>query len=409
MVGPPWTSRSSSCPRTPRPDPPFARGGRRRRGGSRRREDLRGQRERGRHGGPRPPGPPGRPRDRESGEPRLRGRQQPGPLPPPRAVRVLPNSETRNRGRALWPTSSAGSTVTPRSGSPRRAWSRPTGGPRRRPAPSPHPLGLLHRHTALGWTPIGRRLAKAWAGEPAASLPGKVASVTGACLLVRTDLFRRLGGFDEGYPFYWEDVDVCARAREAGARVFVVPDGPAVLHEGGASVARAGGPPRLPFVRGLFRYLRRRQGLHEARAYRAVFLVLLLLRALGEPPLLLLRALRPGRGGARGGGPEHARRRPLLAEAPRAGPPAAPRAAPDAGLTGAGRVVASSARGGTGPPRGPPRGRTWGGETRGPAGGPGPRPGPGGARATVCPPPVAPAPHPSPRPSVTLPLGPLPA
>ena len=45
-----------------------------------------------------------------------------------------------------------------------------------------------------------------------------------ACLLVRADLFRVLGGFDEAISFHGEDVDLCWRAHHTGARVVVVPD-----------------------------------------------------------------------------------------------------------------------------------------------------------------------------------------
>ena len=45
-----------------------------------------------------------------------------------------------------------------------------------------------------------------------------------ACLLVRADLFRTLGGFDPAIAFHGEDVDLCWRAHMTGARVVVVPD-----------------------------------------------------------------------------------------------------------------------------------------------------------------------------------------
>lgn len=47
--------------------------------------------------------------------------------------------------------------------------------------------------------------------------------VTGACMLIRRDLFERLGGFDEGYLNGFEDVDLCLRVREAGYRVRYTP------------------------------------------------------------------------------------------------------------------------------------------------------------------------------------------
>lgn len=45
-----------------------------------------------------------------------------------------------------------------------------------------------------------------------------------ACLLVRADLFRALGGFDPAITFHGEDIDLCWRAHLTGARVVVVPD-----------------------------------------------------------------------------------------------------------------------------------------------------------------------------------------
>ena len=48
-------------------------------------------------------------------------------------------------------------------------------------------------------------------------------SCPSACLLVRTDLFRALGGFDEGIRSAGDDLDLCWRAHAAGARVLVVP------------------------------------------------------------------------------------------------------------------------------------------------------------------------------------------
>lgn len=44
-------------------------------------------------------------------------------------------------------------------------------------------------------------------------------SVTGACLLVGRSLFDSLGGFDEQFPFAYEDVDFCLRARQLGATI----------------------------------------------------------------------------------------------------------------------------------------------------------------------------------------------
>ncbi len=53
---------------------------------------------------------------------------------------------------------------------------------------------------------------------------GDVFAVPSACILIRTDLFRSLEGFDPEMPYHCEDVDLCFRAQLAGARVVSVPD-----------------------------------------------------------------------------------------------------------------------------------------------------------------------------------------
>ncbi|MDO8361746.1 MAG: glycosyltransferase [Actinomycetota bacterium] len=48
-------------------------------------------------------------------------------------------------------------------------------------------------------------------------------AIPSACLLVRADLFRVIGGFDPAIEYMGDDVDLCWRAHLGGARVIVVP------------------------------------------------------------------------------------------------------------------------------------------------------------------------------------------
>ncbi len=48
-------------------------------------------------------------------------------------------------------------------------------------------------------------------------------AIPSACLLVRADLFRAIGGFDPSIEFHGDDIDLCWRAHLGGARVIVVP------------------------------------------------------------------------------------------------------------------------------------------------------------------------------------------
>jgi len=58
--------------------------------------------------------------------------------------------------------------------------------------------------------------------------------VSGASLFIRKELFQKLGGFDEKFFMYFEDIDLCKRVRKAGHKVIYFPEF-VVKHFGGKS------------------------------------------------------------------------------------------------------------------------------------------------------------------------------
>lgn len=88
---------------------------------------------------------------------------------------------------------------------------------------------------------------------------------SGACLLVRRASLDAVGGFDEGFFMYCEDVDLCYRLWERGEPVVYTPD-VLCVHAGGASA------PRWRLLRVLaqsrIRYARKHFGRGRAFAYR---------------------------------------------------------------------------------------------------------------------------------------------
>ena len=50
-----------------------------------------------------------------------------------------------------------------------------------------------------------------------------VFALSSACMLIRSDLFKELGGFNRQIDFFGEDLDLCWRAHLSGARVLIVP------------------------------------------------------------------------------------------------------------------------------------------------------------------------------------------
>lgn len=56
--------------------------------------------------------------------------------------------------------------------------------------------------------------------------------ISACSMVVRTDLTRRLGGFDERFRFYWVDGELCARFIQNGHRVCCVPRARVIHYEG---------------------------------------------------------------------------------------------------------------------------------------------------------------------------------
>jgi GT2 family glycosyltransferase len=83
--------------------------------------------------------------------------------------------------------------------------------------------------------------------------PFEVDWVSGACLMIRRDVFELVGGLDDGFFMYWEDADLCRRVKDAGFGVWCVPDARVVHAEGGS---RRGWPARQVryFHRSAYRY-----------------------------------------------------------------------------------------------------------------------------------------------------------
>ena len=53
--------------------------------------------------------------------------------------------------------------------------------------------------------------------------PVEVDILSGACMLMRVEAFREVGGFDPEFFLYWEDTDLSVRLRQSGWKLHVLP------------------------------------------------------------------------------------------------------------------------------------------------------------------------------------------
>ncbi len=101
-----------------------------------------------------------------------------------------------------------------------------------------YPNGSLQEAGGIVWCD-----ASAWnygrnadAENPAFNFVREVDYCSGAGVMIPTDLWKEIGGFDERYmPAYYEDTDLAFSVREAGRRVLYQPDSVVVHYEGVSS------------------------------------------------------------------------------------------------------------------------------------------------------------------------------
>jgi N-acetylglucosaminyl-diphospho-decaprenol L-rhamnosyltransferase len=96
------------------------------------------------------------------------------------------------------------------------------------------PAGAVE-DSARRFPTIGALIGKAFGGPRGPDYPAdrgalEVDWVAGMFMLFRGDGFRSIGGFDEAYFLYYEDVDLCRRLRAAGKSVLYNP-GTEVIHD----------------------------------------------------------------------------------------------------------------------------------------------------------------------------------
>jgi GT2 family glycosyltransferase len=70
------------------------------------------------------------------------------------------------------------------------------------------------------------------------NLPIEVENISGACLMLRREVFDNVGHLDERFFMYFEDMDYCLRIRRAGWKLYYVPHGEIVHLVGMSSGGR---------------------------------------------------------------------------------------------------------------------------------------------------------------------------
>jgi hypothetical protein len=118
----------------------------------------------------------------------------------------------------------------------------------------PRALAGVFRNTFLGRLFPGNRYAAHYLmTDWNHAEPREVDWVSGAAMCVRREAWDQIGGFDERFFMYAEDMDWCLRAREAGWQIHYVPDA-AIIHRVGRSSDQRPAAMVVQFHRSMARF-----------------------------------------------------------------------------------------------------------------------------------------------------------
>jgi GT2 family glycosyltransferase len=133
----------------------------------------------------------------------------------------------------------------------------PDGSLQRSYFPFPGTLGWFLENEPVLWLlrclPVGRE--RFWCLTPP-TVDRAVPWVLGAALLLRRTAFEAVGGFDESYFMYFEEVDLCLRLRAMQSQAHFTPSA-TVLHVGGVSTSQSRKEMHIAHFRSSERFYRR--------------------------------------------------------------------------------------------------------------------------------------------------------
>jgi GT2 family glycosyltransferase len=121
-------------------------------------------------------------------------------------------------------------------------------------------------------TTLGRRLSGPWYPSGGPQLepgPRRVDYVEGACLLVRRAAYEDVGGLDEGYFMYAEEVDWAYTMAVHGWQTWYAPDAE-VIHFGGGSSRSRPTQREADLYRSRVRFMRKHHGAVHANALKVL-------------------------------------------------------------------------------------------------------------------------------------------
>jgi GT2 family glycosyltransferase len=141
-------------------------------------------------------------------------------------------------------------------------------------------------------SPDNRFLRRYYMADTSDTAVQPVDWVVGACLFVRREAYEQVGGLDEGFFMYSEELDWCRRIKDAGWEVVYLPTATIIHHEGKSS-EQVVAARHIHFQSSKVRYFRKHHGKFQAGVLRWFLLATYVYQWLREGAKWLLGHKRP--------------------------------------------------------------------------------------------------------------------
>jgi GT2 family glycosyltransferase len=121
--------------------------------------------------------------------------------------------------------------------------------------------------------------------------------ISGACMLIKRQVFEAVGGFSPQFFMYGEDLDICFKIRQAGHKVYCAPETSIVHHGGGSTSTYSGEFSEMTMRDSVYKFFESHRGKIAAKGYRTAMTANAFVRMMLVLPCLMI----PGHGPVRHG------------------------------------------------------------------------------------------------------------
>lgn len=142
----------------------------------------------------------------------------------------------------------------------------------------PTPATALWKLTGLSTLfPNSKTFGKYHLGWMSENEKASVPVLSGSFMFFRTSVLQEIGGFDERFFMYAEDIDICYRTTNAGYRIDYVPD-TSVTHYKGESTKKENLDYIVIFNKAMYQFFDKHYSSHYTSLFKAIIAVFLFVR-----------------------------------------------------------------------------------------------------------------------------------